>query len=119
MKRVCCSVFECLYIRTRVRMNVSVCMHTFDVCVEMCMCCCRVLQCIVECCRVLQSVAGCRRVLQSVAVYCIMLRCVAIVAVFAECCIVLYCLYARTPVCLYVSVCMHVFDGCITVMLQC
>ena len=67
--------------------------------------CCRVLQGVAECCKVLHCIALCYAVLKS-------LQCFQNVAL---CCIV--CM--QEPVCLYVSVCMHVLDRCITVMLQC
>ena len=84
IKRVCCSVLQC----------VAVCCSVLQ-CVALC---CTVLHCVALCCNVLQNVAACCSVLQCVAVCCSALWCKP------ACCSVLLCVECVTVCC---SVCIR------------
>jgi len=101
---VCCSMLQCVSVRTHCSKNHSKCSDISHHFITQCIAVlahasypstppqlvCSVLQCVAVCCSVLQRVAVCCSVLQRIAPYCSVLQCNALCCV-AVCCRVLQC----------------------------
>ena len=119
---VCCSVLQCIYIFSRIRVCVSdvhvfcsvllcvaVCCSVLYICLRIRVCasdvqvCCSVLQCVVVCCSVLQCVAVYIHLFTHLCVYVwctCLLQCVAVCCSVLQC--VALCIHLLTHSCVYV-----------------